>query len=229
MTVKLSLVSIIFGTIGGVALGAIAMVGSPGFAPLRQSMSTLPNYGHRGIERMMWGLRLLALAIIDAVRAVPLLLMILLCYYAFPAIFPGVDRASIFIPCATAFSINLAAFTGELVRAGVMALPPGAVVAARALGMTPWQTWWHIILPEIARDIFPAQMLLFITIIKMTTLASVVALYEILHAGDSIIQRTYRPLEIYVAIGAFFIILIVPLELIARKLEATNLFRRRGL
>lgn len=229
MTVKLSSVSIVIGTVGGVALGALATVGSPSFAPLRPSISTRPGRGHWGVDAALKAVRVGTLTVIDVVRAIPLLLMVLLIYYSFPVLFPAIDKSNVFLPCAVAFSINLASFVGELVRAGVVALPPGAVVAARALGMTPAQTWIHIVLPQIARDILPAQVVLCITIIKMSTLASVVALYEVLHSGGNIIQRTYRPLEVYVLVGLFFVALIVPLALLARRLETASIFRRREL
>jgi polar amino acid transport system permease protein len=181
------------------------------------------------LDFLLRALRVVTLAVIDVVRAIPLLLMVLLCYYGFPILFPSFDRTNVFVPCLVAFSLNLGAFTGELVRAGVMALPPGSALAARSLGLSPRQTWIQIVLPQIVRDILPAQVVLFITIVKMSTLASAVSLYEILHSGNAVIQQTYRPLEIYVAIGLFFVIVIVPFAMLARRLETVSVFRRRAL
>jgi len=229
MTVELSALSIVIGTVLGVGLGALATVGSPSFAPLRPSIASTTKKRSTVFAALLTVVRFGALSFVDVVRSIPLLLTVLLSYYAMPILFPAVDRTNVFLPCLLAFSLNLAAFVGELVRAGVVALPPGVILAARSLGMTPRQTWWRIVLPQIIRDILPAQVVLCITIIKMTTLASAVSLYEILHSGENIIQRTYRPLEVYVLIGIFFVVFIVPLALIARRLETTSVFRRREL
>jgi polar amino acid transport system permease protein len=73
------------------------------------------------------------------------------------------------------------------------------------------------------------MLILYITIIKMTTLASVVSMYEIMHSANAIVQQTYRPIEAYALVAVFFTILIVPLAAIARRLEQTSIFRRRSL
>jgi polar amino acid transport system permease protein len=229
MTVELSALSIVIGTVLGIVLGALATAGSPSYAPLRPSIASTARRQAAIVTSLLALVRFAALSFVDIVRSIPLLLTVLLAYYAVPILLPDIDRTNVFLPCLIAFSLNLAAFVGELVRAGVVALPPGIILAARSLGMTPRQTWWRIVLPQIVRDILPAQVVLCITIIKMTTLASAVSLYEILHSGENIIQRTYRPLEVYTLIGIFFVVLIVPLALIARRLEATSVFRRREL
>jgi ABC-type amino acid transport system permease subunit len=62
----------------------------------------------------------------------------------------------------------------------------------------------------------------------MSTLASALTVLEVLHSAESIIQQTYRTLELYVAVCAFFVILIVPLSMAARRLEQSEALRRRS-
>lgn len=226
-TIWLSLWAVLIGTLIGLVLGAFSVTGSSSFLPLRQSLSTKPK--KTIISCLLALLRYLTLVIIDVLRAIPLLILILFCYYAFPYLFPFVPRDNVFWPVLFALSINLAAFVAELVRASIIALPQSQLLVARSHGFSVNQTWRHIVLPQIYREIMPAMIMLYFTIIKMSTLASVVSMYEIMHSANSIVQRTYRPLEAYALVALFFILLLVPLGVFARRLEQTTLFRRRSL
>ena len=113
--------------------------------------------------------------------------------------------------------------------ATVMALPTGLLITARAHGMTSRQAWIHVVLPQLYRDALPAAVILYITIIKMSTLASAVSMYEILHSADAIVQQSYRPLEAYTVVALFFVVILVPFGGLARRLERSSIFRRRSL
>ena len=106
-TLLLSGGAVLFGTLLGLALGVFAVAGSSAFAPLRSSLSV-----ERTPSAWTWllaGVRLATLAGIDVLRAIPLLLLILFCYYAFPVVFPFVDRGNVFLPCLLALHINVCA------------------------------------------------------------------------------------------------------------------------
>lgn len=226
-TLVLSGSALVLGTLLGFALGAFAVGGSSTFSPLRASLSTerKPSLWQGALA----GVRLVTLVVIDVLRSIPLLLLILFCYYAFPVLFPFVDRSNVFLPCLFALTINLAAFVAELIRASVIALPKGLLITARAHGLTARQTWLHIVLPQLYRDTLPAMVILYITIVKMSTLASAVSMYEVLHSANAIVQRTYRPIEAYVVVALFFVVLLLPFGILARRLERTSIFRRRSL
>jgi len=188
-------------------------------------------------------IRSVVIIYIDVIRAIPLLLLILIAYYGMPIVAQipfvgwifsifGYDspiEISAFQTSVIALSINLSAFLADLVRGAVAGIPQGLIFAGRSLAMSRWLVWRRIVLPEVIREIIPSVTLLYITIFKMSTICSVVAVQEVLHASETLIQKTYKPLEFYFAVCVIFVIIIVPLSMLARRLESTNLFRRRSV
>jgi polar amino acid transport system permease protein len=220
-TLYLTAYCIIFGTLLGVLLGTLCALGhAPTVGTVRPDPS---RKGWRVIAALIRGA---AIVFVDVVRAVPLLLLILTSYYALPLL---VQEVSPFACATAAMSINLAAFVADLVRGSAEAVNRGSVMAARGLGMTTVLTWRRIILPEVIREILPSLVLLYITMLKMSTLASVVTVYELLHSAESIVQETYKPLELYVAVCILFVAVVLPLAAVGRRLERTQFFLRRSL
>ena len=122
-------------------------------------------------------LRMLAVLYIDLVRAIPVLVLLILIYYALP--FAGITLSS-FSAAATALTLVLAAFTAEVVRAGIEATPKGQFEAASALGLGFWLTMRKVILPQAIRIVIPPHTSNCVSVIKDTALASVVALSDLL-------------------------------------------------
>ncbi len=122
-------------------------------------------------------LRLLAVLYIDLVRAIPVLVLLILIYYALP--FAGIMLTS-FTAAATALVMVLAAFTAEVVRAGIQAIPKGQFEAADALGMGFWLTMRKVILPQAVRIVIPPHASNCVSVMKDTALASVVASSDLL-------------------------------------------------
>lgn len=128
-------------------------------------------------------LRLLAVVYIDLFRAVPVLVVIVLIYYALP--FVGVTFSS-FTSASLALVMVLAAFTAEVFRAGIESVPGGQTEAALALGLHFWQVVLKVILPQAMKVAIPPQTSNLVSIVKDTSLASVVALPDLLkQATDS--------------------------------------------
>ena len=122
-------------------------------------------------------IRLLAILYIDLVRAIPVLVLLILIYYALP--FAGLTLTS-FSAAAAALTLVLAAFTAEVVRAGIEATPKGQFEAASALGLGFWLTMRKVILPQAIRIVIPPHASNCVSVIKDTALASVVALSDLL-------------------------------------------------
>ncbi|MCB1407063.1 MAG: amino acid ABC transporter permease [Rhodobacteraceae bacterium] len=122
-------------------------------------------------------IRLLAILYIDLVRAIPVLVLLILIYYALP--FAGLTLTS-FSAAAAALTLVLAAFTAEVLRAGIQAMPKGQFEAAEALGLGFWLTMRKVILPQAIRIVIPPHASNCVSVIKDTALASVVALSDLL-------------------------------------------------
>jgi ABC-type amino acid transport system permease subunit len=232
MTLGLTAASVAIGTPLGIAGGVLALAGrqlAGGFRRRAQALTLILAF-----------IRSVVVVVLDVIRAIPLLLLILICYYGLPqllnaplfrfwrvAVGSTEIRVSPVASVVVAMSMNLAAFVADLVRAAALAVPRGSLLAARALGMHHSTTWRRIILPHVMREILPGLALLYITMLKLSTLASVVAIYELLHTADNIIQSSYRTLELYVALCVIFILIVVPLSSLARRMERVQAFRRR--
>ncbi|MDR0808777.1 MAG: amino acid ABC transporter permease [Gemmobacter sp.] len=122
-------------------------------------------------------LRLLAIAYTDLMRAMPVLVVLILIYYALP--FAGLVLSS-FAAAAIALSLVLAAYTAEVMRAGIQAVPKGQFEATAALGLGFWRAMQKVVLPQAVRLVIPPHASNCVSIIKDTSLASVVAMTDLL-------------------------------------------------
>ena len=119
----------------------------------------------------------------------------------------------------TALSFNAAGFIAEIVRAGLGAIGRGQTEAAESLGMTPNQVLLHILLPQIYRPALPPLTNELITLVKGSSLLSVISVYELTRAGQAIISERFVPFEIYALIALYYYALISVLAWFSRSLE----------
>lgn len=122
-------------------------------------------------------LQLLAILYTDLMRAMPVLVVLILIYYALP--FAGIVLSS-FAAALIALSLVLGAYTAEVMRAGIQAVPKGQFEAASALGLGFWRTMQKVILPQATRLVIPPHASNCVSIIKDTSLASVVTMTDLL-------------------------------------------------
>jgi len=116
-------------------------------------------------------------------------------------------------------SLNLAAFTADVVRAAMENVPPSSIDAGRALGMSRKQLTRYIILPHVFREAIPAMTVLYISMLKMSSLASVINVREVVYAAQTVIADVSRSLEAWTVVAAIYIVLVVPASYWARCLE----------
>lgn len=121
--------------------------------------------------------RLLAVLYTDIFRAIPVLVVLILVYYALP--FAGIVFSS-FVAATIALALVLAAYTAEVVRAGIEAVPRGQFEACEALGLSFFNTMRKVILPQALRMMIPPLASYAVAIMKDTSLASVVAMDDLL-------------------------------------------------
>lgn len=144
-------------------------------------------------------------------RSTPLLVQIFLIYYGLGQ-FVGI-RESFLWPvlreaywCAIiALTLNTAAYTGEIMRGGIQAVPFGQVEAARALGMSRPLLYRRIVLPQALRTILPAYGNEMIQMVQATSLASAITLIELTGAARTIASRSFQPVEMFIIAGAIYL------------------------
>jgi polar amino acid transport system permease protein len=189
-TLTLGLTSILFGTALGLAVCLARLYGN---APLRT----------------------LAIAFIDVFRAIPILVVLILIYYALP--FVGV-RLSSFASATIALAIVFAAFTAEVFRAGIEAVPRGQFEAASALGLSFPLTLFKIVLPQAMRIAVPPQTSNCVSLLKDTSLASVVAMPDLLKQATDAQAFNANPTPL-IGAALIYLVLLLPMVRLVGFLE----------
>jgi octopine/nopaline transport system permease protein len=146
-------------------------------------------------------------------RGSPLLVQLFLIYYGL-AQFEAV-RASWLWPvlrdpfwCAVlAMALNTGAYTSEIFRGGVAAVPAGEIEAGRACGFRPLTLWRRVVVPLALRQAMPAYATEIVLMMKATALASVITVMEMTGVAQRIIARSYRAVEVFLIAGAIYLVL----------------------
>jgi len=149
-------------------------------------------------------------------RGTPLLIQILLIYLGLPqlGVVPGAISAGII-----ALSLNYGAYLSEIFRAGILAVAPGQREAAMALGLRPRSTFLHIVLPQAMRTIIPPTTSQFISMLKDSSLISVMGVWEVMFLAQSYGRSSYRYIEMLTTAAVIYWLLSIGLELIQHRLE----------
>lgn len=161
---------------------------------------------------------------IEFFRSTPTLVQLVWIYYALPIITGRQLGAMEAVIIGLGF--HTAAYVAEIFRGGINSIDKGQGDAAKALGMSYLQSMKRIILPQAVRRMTPPFMNEFANLMKLTTLASVLAVYELMHESQNLISHTFRPLEIYTALAVGFFLLIFPIIYASQWLE--KYWRVRG-
>jgi His/Glu/Gln/Arg/opine family amino acid ABC transporter permease subunit len=154
-------------------------------------------------------------------RATPTLLQLYFVWYALPQIW-GAFAGNWFTPFAAAWlalSLNEAAYMSEIIRAGLLSVDPGQELAGRALGMTRRQILHRVVVPQAVRIVIPPTGNEFITLLKLTSLAFVISLHELLTAAQELAAATFQYPEPLVASLLYYLVIVSILMLIQARLE----------
>jgi polar amino acid transport system permease protein len=169
-------------------------------------------------RREAW-LRWPLMAFIDIFRAIPPLVLLVLLYAGLP--FAGLDLGA-WGAVALTFLLNTGAYYAEILRAGIESVPRGQAEAARALGLRRWHVWLFVVLPQAVRNVLPDLIGNTLEVVKLTSIASVVALPELLYQARQAQSLTYNATPILVAALAYFVLL-WPFVRLLSALEARKL------
>ena len=168
------------------------------------------------LSPFIW-LRAPATLFVETFRSTPALVQLVWLYYALPII-TGLQMSA-FTSVAVGLGLHTAAYFGEIFRGGIISIERGQVDAAKSVGMVYWQAMVRIILPQAIRRMLPPFMNETANLVKLTSLGSVLAVYELLHASNNLITNTYRPLEVYTMAAITFAVIIYPMIHGARMME----------
>lgn len=158
-------------------------------------------------------LRYAVIAFIDFFRAVPPLVLLIFIYSGLP--FGGI-QLSPFLAVCLGFLLNNSAYYAEIYRAGIESIGAGQSEAARSTGLNPIQTMTHVILPQATRNVLPDLLSNTVEVVKLTSIASVVALQELLYSADMARSISYNSSPIVLAAGIYLLILWPCVRLLSR-------------
>ena len=166
--------------------------------------------------------RLLSTGFIEIVRAVPLITILFMAALLFPLFLPETVRIDNVIRAMGGLTLFSAAYVAENVRGGLQAIPAGQVEAAQAIGLRSWQTNLYVVLPQALRITIPANVGLFISLLKDTTLVAIIGLLELLGVGRAVLAQPEwlgANFEVYSFVAVVFFVLCYALSQASYRLE----------
>ncbi len=187
VTLWLALAVVVLGTLLGIALGILAAVGGR-------------------------AARALVTAYIFVLRGVPVLVVMFLGYYAFPAM--GF-RVNAYVAVGLAQIVYVGAFAAEIVRSAILSVPSGQMAAAKSLGMRRGKILVQVILPQAVRIAIPPLLNNALTAVKQTSYASIVGAWELTYAAREVVERTLASFQIFLGAMAIYFLICYPLSRIA--------------
>jgi len=161
-------------------------------------------------------LSLIAASYVEVIRGTPLLVQILFTYFGLP--FIGIKLPPSIVGVLV-IGINSGAYQAEIVRSGIQSIPQEQLDVAKALGMTDLQVMKYVILPQALRNIIPALVNEFVTLIKDSSLVSVIGEVELTRCGEYIMSRTFRPFEVFFVVALLYFIVCSTFSKMASMLE----------
>lgn len=190
VTLKISVVGIVFGTTIGLGVALLRL---------------------HGPKPVKWFVRMY----IDVIRAVPVMVMLILVYFALP--FADI-RLSSFAAASVVLVLFAAAYAAEVFRGGISAVPPGQIEAAKALGINVVKTFFYVTLPQATRVSLPAMTSNWVSLVKETSLASTVALPELLKEAIDAQAYHANPTPL-IGSAIIYVVLLFPLVRLVSWLE----------
>jgi cystine transport system permease protein len=191
LTVKFAVLSMIFGLL---AASVIAVMG----------------ISHNRV--LNW----IARVYVSLMRGTPLLVQIFVIYYGLPSLGISLDPTPAGV---IALSANVAAYLSESMRGAILGIPSGQWLAAYSLGLSRRQTLRYVVAPQALRIAVPSLSNSLISLIKDTSLVSVITVTELLRSAQEVIASTYQPLPLYLAAAAIYWVLCQVLEWIQHWYE----------
>jgi len=181
-----------------VALSVISAVTSIGAGLV---IALLRLYGPRWLSPML-------IFYVDSMRAIPILVVLVWIYFAFPILanvtFPP------FWAALVGLTLHIAAYSSEIIRAGIESIRPGQTRAGLALGMSRAQILRKIILPQATIRMLPAFGSVLTMAIKDTAIATVIAVPELMHRAETVAGQSYRPVEVFTFVMLLYFVLLFP-------------------
>jgi polar amino acid transport system permease protein len=198
LTLELSLVTMVVGLIIGLAGAAARVYGGP------------------------WLKRIVAVYV-ETIRNTPLIVQLFLIFFGLPSAGLKFDANT---AALIALSINLGAYSIEIIRAGLEAIPRSQIEAGQSLGLSPVQIYRYVIIFPALRMMFPALSSQFVLLMLATSVVSQISAQDLFHMASIIQSRTFRDFEVYIVVAAVYLALALVFRLLFAGLYQLIFARR---
>lgn len=177
----------------------------------------LMNVGHNRL------LNLIGTVYVDAIRGVPLIVLAYFVFFGIPMAIQQMGAANFRLSAlqagTIALSLNCGAYMAEIIRAGIESVDRGQMEASRSLGLSYGASMALVVVPQAVRTMIPSIINQFIITLKDTSILSVIAFPELTLVGKTIMGNTFKPLQAWAIVGIMYMIVIVTLSKVAKKIE----------
>lgn len=163
--------------------------------------------------------RMLASFHVDLFRSIPLLALLMFFYYGLGRVAAQLGVSGFWLVVA-GLTLSESAYLSEVYRGGLLAIPQSQWEAANSLGLRFRSIIWHVLLPQAVPSAIPATLNMLISIIKNSSLASLVAVSEVTLVATVLVSNTFEPMQVYLVLAVLYLAMILPISLLSRWFES---------
>ena len=197
-TLLLALLGLLFGSISGVVFGLLSVADSK-------------------------ILRGISLVYVNLIRGVPLIVLAFFVFFGVPYGFKTILGVRFVFTSLSAgticLALNCGAYMSEIIRAGIQAIDPGQMEAARSLGLSYWRAMFRVVLPQAIKNMIPGIVNQFIITLKDTSILSVIGFPELVNKAQNVAAITFKSFEIWAIVAVMYLVVILALQQVAKALE----------
>ncbi len=167
--------------------------------------------------------RIISKIYVNVIRGVPLIVLAFFIFYGVPYGIKAISGSRFVLTSLQAgticLALNCGAYMSEIIRAGIQAIHPGQMEAARSLGLSYWRSMFRVVLPQAIKNMIPSIVNQFIITLKDTSILSVIGFPELVNKAQNVIAITFKSFEMWAIVAVMYLIVILALQQVANALE----------
>lgn len=159
---------------------------------------------------------------VNIIRGVPMIVLAFFVYLGIPYGLKNIGVPLIFSALQAGticLAVNCGAYMSEIIRAGIQAIDPGQMEAARSLGLTYWRSMFRVVLPQAIKNMIPSIVNQFIITLKDTSILSVIGFPELVNKAQNVIAITFKSFQVWTIVAIMYLVVILALQQVANALE----------
>lgn len=167
--------------------------------------------------------RIISMIYVNVIRGVPLIVLAFFIFYGVPYGLKTIFGTKFVLTSLQAgticLALNCGAYMSEIIRAGIQAIHPGQMEAARSLGLSYWRSMFRVVLPQAIKNMIPSIVNQFIITLKDTSILSAIGFPELVNKAQNVIAITFKSFEMWAIVAVMYLIVILALQQVANALE----------